>query len=248
MFDPTIIEHKSCSGDICLPYLHDEFSILCWNVHKNNIKNPLFRPYLKSLVVKRDIDFILFQEANFKNGQMFGIHDFSFEAAANLEYGGEFYGVLTASRVEAIDSQRYLTKGKEAIWGTHKSLLLSYYPFRNRSKLLIINIHAINFREEKQYNIELDRVLELVQNYRGPMIVAGDFNTWSDSRMSRLMDASKKLSLKMVDFKDRDKIKSFMDNQLDFVFYRGLSLIESDVISHPKLSDHNPLYVKFRKI
>jgi len=203
---------------------------------------------MKRVIAQKDIDFILFQEANFKDGQLFNLHNFSFEAAANLEYGGEFYGVLTASRVEAIESKIYLTKGKEALLGTHKSLLLSYYPFRDGSKLLIVNIHAINFRENKQYNIELDRVLKLAQNHKGSMIVAGDFNTWSDSRMNRLLNISKKLSLKMVKFKDKSKIKSFMGNQLDFIFYRGLTALESDVLSHPELSDHNPLYAKFHKI
>ncbi len=203
---------------------------------------------MSELLARKNLDFILFQEANFKDGQAFDLDNFAFVAAANLEYSGEFYGVLTASRVEAVESHGYLTKGKEALWGTHKSLLFSYYPFRNRSRLLVINIHAINFREDKQYKVELDRVLKLALDHKGAMIVAGDLNTWSDSRLERLLDTSKKLSLKMVKFKDKSKIKSFMGNQLDFVFYRGLSIIESDVIPHPKLSDHYPLYVKFHKV
>ncbi len=247
MLDPAIIKHKSCSGGTSRPYLHDEFSLICWNVYKNNIKSQLFKPYMQELAARKDLDFILYQEANFKNAQTFDLDNFHFYAAANLEYRGEFYGVLTASRVKTRGSQAYLSSGREALFGTRKSLLMSYYTFRNNDELLIINIHAINFRGDRQYNIELDRILQLAQCHKGAMIVAGDFNAWNNSKINTLWRFTEKLSLKMVKFKDQHKIKSFMRKRLDFIFFRGLSIVESDVLTHPKLSDHNPLYAKFRR-
>jgi endonuclease/exonuclease/phosphatase (EEP) superfamily protein YafD len=111
---------------------------------------------------------------------------------------------------------------------------------------MIINIHAINFRESSQYNIEMDRVIELVKAYKGALIIAGDFNSWSDKRIERLFRVRDELSLDMVSFKNSDKIKSFMGNQLDYIFYRDLKLISSLVIEQKGISDHNPLLARFK--
>ena len=248
MFVPSIIHHRSCKGTSCKAFVADTFGILCWNVYKNNLKNPAFKPFMKKLAAKKQIDFLLFQEANFRNNLKCGLQEFAFEAAANIEYRGEFYGVLTASRVNAQKSQAYLSKGKESLFGPYKSLLLDYYPFRDGTQLLVLNIHAINFRENQRYNIELERLNELVKNHSGPMIIAGDFNSWNTKRTEKLHKARKALSLDTVTFKEGSKVKSFMGNHLDFIFYRGMKLLDSAVLDNHGLSDHNPLFAKFRKI
>jgi endonuclease/exonuclease/phosphatase (EEP) superfamily protein YafD len=216
-------------------------------VHKNSIKNSPFKIYLQKLVDENSIDILLFQEANFRDNQKYEISNFSFVAAANLEYRGKFYGVLSASRVESISNEAFLTRGKEVFLGTYKSFLLTLYPLRDGRRLLVINIHAINFRESQQYNTEMSRLTQLLKRNRGPMIIAGDFNSWSRERIDRLYRAKDELKLKVVSFRDndKDKIKSFMGNPLDHIFYRGLNLIDSTIIEQKDFSDHNPLLAQF---
>ena len=79
------------------------------------------------------------------------------------------------------------------------------------------------------------------------MIIAGDFNSWNNRRMEKLQKITKNLSLSEVTFKDTHKIKSFMGKNLDFIFYRELDIVKSTVTDKHKLSDHNPLFVQFRK-
>jgi endonuclease/exonuclease/phosphatase (EEP) superfamily protein YafD len=38
-----------------------------------------------------------------------------------------------------------------------------------------------------------------------------------------------------------------MGKTLDFIFYRELELIEAVVMDEHKLSDHNPLFVRFKR-
>ncbi len=248
MMYPSIVHHRSCQGVSCQIYLPDTFGVLCWNVYKNNRKQQAFYPFLKSLVEENKIDLLFFQEANFKDSKSCMLSDFSFDAAANLEYRGKFFGVLTASKAESQRSQAYLTEGKESLILTHKSLLLSEFSFVDKSKLLVLNIHAINFRENKRYDYELDSLLVHVKDHQGPMIIAGDFNSWHKKRMQKLEEIKKILSLKTVTFKDKEKIKSFMGYPLDHIFYRGLELMDSAVIDGDNLSDHAPLFAKFKKI
>ncbi|RLA80650.1 MAG: endonuclease/exonuclease/phosphatase family protein [Epsilonproteobacteria bacterium] len=247
MFKPSQLHHSS-SHDHCPTFMPNTFGMLCWNVHKNNQKHPQFKTFLQKEVEKRVVDLILFQEANFYDNQHFELPLFSYNAAANLEFKGEFYGVLTASKTESTDAKAYLSEGRESIFGPHKSLLLSSYTFHDSSTLLVINVHAINFRENQRYSKELERFLGLVETYKGAMILAGDFNSWNNKRMEKLQNITKKLSLKEVNFKNTGKVKSFMGKKLDFIFYRELELVDSVVLEEHNLSDHNPLFVNFKRV
>jgi len=246
MFKPSILQHRSCSGIACRTFVAERFSLLCWNVYKNNTKHPDFTPFLSTY--EDTVDFMLFQEANFMDDKVFDLSSFAFDAAANLEVKGAFYGVLTASKVESNYAQAYLSEVKESFVASHKSLLVSAYPFEDGSNLLILNVHAINFRENQSYDRELERFLSLMQAHKGPMIVAGDFNTWNKKRMKKLHEVREQLRLEMVSFSQTSAVKVFMGKQLDFIFYRGLELVDSKVVVDHGLSDHNPLFAEFKKI
>ena len=246
MFKPSHLHHSACH-DHCQTSIPDTFEMLCWNVHKNNQKDPGFQSFLHKEVEKRGIDIILFQEASFRDNNHFELADFSYDAAANLEFRREFYGVLTASKMESSYAKAYLSEGRESVLGPHKSLLLSNYLFEDGSSLLILNVHAINFRENQRYTKELERFLDLLKEHKGPMILAGDFNSWNKQRMDKLQKVAQRLSLTAVPFEKTGKVKSFMGKELDFVFYRELELLEAEVMDEHKLSDHNPLFVRFKR-
>ena len=246
MFKPSILQHRSCSGIACRTFVPEKFSLLCWNVYKNNTKHPDFTPFLSRY--EDVLDFMLFQEANFMDEKVFDLSSFAFDAAANLEIRGAFYGVLTASKVESNYAQAYLSEVKESFVASHKSLLVSAYPFEDGSNLLILNVHAINFRENQSYDRELERFLTLMQAHKDPMIVAGDFNTWNKKRMKKLHEVREQLGLEMVSFSQTSAVKVFMGKQLDFIFYRGLELVDSKAVADHGLSDHNPLFAEFKKI
>ena len=246
MFKPSQLHHSSCH-DHCDTSIPDTFGLLCWNVHKNNQKHSKFQDFLAKEVKEKAVDLILFQEAGFRDNQHFELPEFSYDAAANLEFKEEFYGVLTASRTESKYANAYLSEGRESLFGPHKSLLLSEYPLGKSGSLLILNVHAINFRENQRYNKELERFLKLLESYQGPMILAGDFNSWNKQRREKLQKITERLSLKEVRFEKTAKVKAFMGKTLDFIFYRELELIEAVVMDEHKLSVHNPLFVRFKK-
>ncbi len=247
MFHPSLVHHQSCRGTDCRLHLPDTFGLLCWNIHKNN-RLPDFSRYLASLHTEHTISLMLFQEAEFRDESAYGLGDFAFDAAANLELAGTFYGVLTASPIESKEAKAYLSEAKESLIGTHKSLLFSRYQFIDGTPLLILNLHAINFREAGSYERELRTFIERTEAYEGAMIVAGDFNSWSRGRARRLHAFRERLGLDTVLFEEKRKIKAFMGKHLDFIFYRGVELIDSAVFDDHELSDHNPLYAKFRII
>ena len=245
MFVPTTLHHKSCKRQ-CKAFLPETFTLMNWNVHKNN-DDSKFIGYLKGQVKQKKIDILMFQEATFKDAALFELADFSYNAAANLEVNKKFYGVLTASTVGSLYANAYLSEGQEAFIGPHKSMLLSSYMFKDQSKLLLLNIHAINFRENTRYHKELERFFDFIELYDGPLVIAGDFNAWNKRRYEKLHENANKLNLKMVTFTQASHVKSFAGNPLDYIFYKGLDLIESSVEKAEQYSDHNPLFARFKK-
>jgi len=246
MFVPSTRYHQSCRKE-CKADLPDTFGLLCWNVHKNN-RNSKFSDYLAKEIKKKDIELLLFQEASFRNDEACKLSNFSYDAAANLELKGKFYGVLTASRVQSSYAKAYLSEGKEVFIGPHKSILLTSYLFKDGSKILVLNVHAINFRENARYNKELERFFDFIKTYEGPLIIAGDFNSWNIKRKEKPYTSVSKLKMKAVSFGSSQDVKSFLGNHLDFIFYKGLELLESSVSKAERYSDHNPLFARFKKL
>ncbi len=76
------------------------------------------------------------------------------------------------------------------------------------------------------------------------MIVAGDFNSWSDERMSEVSELINKLSLSRIKYPVNNKTHVF-GNAIDHVFYRQLELV-SNQVWQVSSSDHNPISVNFR--
>lgn len=244
MLIPSVLHH-SASCVTHDPFVPDEFGVLCWNVHKNNFKHAGFKPFVQRFVKEKSVDFVLFQEAGFQDKKPFFLHEFGFDAVANLEHKRLFWGVLTASRCKADRALPFLSKDKELFIATHKSMLISHYTFKDESVLWILNLHAINFRGSRSYQRELDRISECIREYQGALIVAGDFNSWNRQRMKQLEKMAEALILQSVSFET--KAKSVMGNTLDFIFYRGLELTDTDIVHDHGLSDHHPLYAMFRR-
>ena len=122
---------------------------------------------------------------------------------------------------------------------------MSRYALEGGSSLLVANVHAINFRENGAYKKEKERILDFLRSDTGPLIVAGDFNAWNSARGEKLLEIANSLGLKRVPLGSEDGVKSMFGNPLDFVFYRGLKLLEYRVLDDGDISDHRPLFTRF---
>jgi endonuclease/exonuclease/phosphatase (EEP) superfamily protein YafD len=128
---------------------------------------------------------------------------------------------------------------------TPKALTMVKYPLAKRNdELLVISVHAINFQTTEAFKRHMDLSLEEIRKHSGPVLFAGDFNTWNKARMSHLLKSIKKLGLKEVKFKnDHLKMKVF-DMPLDHSFIRGLKVKDAEVV-YSDGSDHRPLLMEF---
>ncbi|MBW3694370.1 endonuclease/exonuclease/phosphatase family protein [Vibrio sp. T187] len=127
-----------------------------------------------------------------------------------------------------------------------KSALWTLYSLDNGETLAVVNIHAVNFTlGTEDYQSQLSVLTQKLSSHQGPMIFAGDFNSWSEARMDVLKAELTNVGLKEVAFNPDNRTQFVSGLPLDHVFYRDLALDTAEA-SITDASDHNPLLVRFR--
>ncbi|MDY0117356.1 MAG: hypothetical protein RBR59_07260, partial [Sulfurimonadaceae bacterium] len=72
--------------------LSESFSLLSWNIHKENL-NPDFKLTLKDILEEHSIDFLLFQEYKINKSYDIIIDQFNYTTAPNIETKSHLYGL-----------------------------------------------------------------------------------------------------------------------------------------------------------
>ena len=220
----------------------DHISLLNWNIYKGQRDN--WARDFSQLIQRQDI--LVLQEALLEKELSQALHKQLFNWSMNTAfyYDDVEAGVLTAAKVRAVRSCGL--RAAEPLIKIPKTMLLSEYALSNGAQnLLVANIHGINFTlGTEAYEQQISSLTHAIINHKGPVVVAGDFNTWSDNRMAIVDRMVALLSLKAITYKNHNRLTIF-GNPLDHVFYRGLELIKEESLNVTS-SDHNPIRVTFR--
>ena len=219
-----------------------QFGLLVWNLHKEN-GTKSFNKTLLSLLQKFDPDILLFQETNL-NANTLPLAKFHQENNANITLPTKSYGVLNASKFPIIEKEKLLTRYHEFFIATKKSLLITTHKIDDKL-LKVVNLHAINFVPHSIFKKELHTLEKKLQNINTPLIVAGDFNTWSKTRLEILKRFVQNLDLKQANIENSSHIKCYRKKPLDHILYRSLHLRKATAIDTKNVSDHNALYALF---
>lgn len=220
---------------------NQQISLLVWNIYKQNRSN--WSSSLSNYAQGKQL--VLLQEASMtgelrewlKQGQWFGSQVDAFKAFDTTA------GVLNLSLNTPLKACAYTEL--EPWLRLPKSALYALYPLSNGQQLAVVNIHAVNFTYgTEEYHRQLNVLAQELSEHQGPVIVAGDFNSWSQERLRVMSEALSSLGLKEVTY-DSDNRTQFMTGlPLDHVFYRGLTLEKAEA-PVSDASDHNPILVTF---
>jgi len=237
----------------------DTFSVLSWNIEKGAdagwiadlaqiaaaehvllIQEAVLDPNTGALPLSRD----------FTSWQYF---------AAGYRQGSTQTGVLTASPWVA--SHHCALTAWEPWLGTPKATSVTRYAFyRGRATgesprvgtsgemlnpLMVVNVHAVNFAVGLEAYIEQFAAIgEVIMTHEGPLILAGDFNTWSEDRQDWLTGFMARHQLEAVTFSPDNRTMVF-SRPIDHMYTRGLAVIDASVVTVDS-SDHNPLLMTVR--
>jgi len=220
----------------------DNIAFLNWNIYKGNGDD--WQNDLSTFAKNHDV--MTIQEAMLNDEMTMLLQTYGFNWIMNTAFylNGTATGVMNVASTTAIHSCGF--KVDEPLIGIPKSTLVSYYLLDGSDeKLLVANIHGINFTlGVSSYSDQLDKLYDAIKNHDGPMIVAGDFNSWSDSRRAVVDLLVERLELSELEYSVNNKTHVF-GNAIDHVFYRQLEPLNYQV-QQVSSSDHNPISVNFR--
>lgn len=222
------------------PLNFENLKLLVWNIYKGG-KMGVYAD-LDSLT--SEVDLALLQEAHLSRTFLnlaCSRQDLNWKMARNFtDSNGIYAGVLTASRSNP-DGFSYLkSPDTEPFSSVHKMTLVNIYNIPESDEtLLVMNIHGINFVPQAAFENQINVVAKTIKNHVGPIIFAGDFNTYTDGRLQFLLKTMKGLGLKHAEVKGNEYNGLFV---LDHLFYRGFRIKTTKVLHNVKTSDHKPLY------
>ena len=157
------------------------------------------------------------------------------------------HGIKTGCVAPARARGFHLSPHAEPVSNTRKLLLATRYPLAGESAtLLVLNMHAINFVTIGKYVGQLEQLRAALAAHAGPVILAGDFNTWSPARLERFVEVAEEAGLREAAM-DRSRRLAHLNSHLDHVFYRGLALRGVASLEHVRSSDHAPITATFER-
>jgi endonuclease/exonuclease/phosphatase (EEP) superfamily protein YafD len=226
-----------------------------WNAQKGS--DPQFKSDLSRLVIVDRPDFVFLQEAR---ADLLTTKRIGGYFASSWSYpwpDGETIGLLTLSYVAPVRIQPVPSKHKEFFVTAPKLSLVTEYPLKNGQCLLAVNVHLLAFERWGTSGIgsQLEDLGAIMKAHDGPIVLVGDFNTWSHKRLTLVQEVVDDLNLTEVTGfppgrKTGDKEASFLNwlfgiddgLPLDRVYYRGFSHHSAKVLPYES-SDHRAIQV-----
>ena len=244
--------------------------VLCWNILK--ARRAAFVEDFRRLTADRDL--VLLQEAvlNAPSDALFTDdprHRWIMARSFRDPRSSIEHGVKTGAVAAPLEARCRVSPHAEPLVRTPKMLLATRYalapgpreaaaaggamgaaggdPVAGGSpSLLVLNMHAINFVSVAKYLDHLEHLVEALGGHEGPVLLAGDFNTWSVRRRASFFSVAGEARLLEAEM-ERGARLGHLNSHLDHVFYRGLRLRSIASLERVASSDHAPIVATFER-
>jgi len=215
--------------------------LLTWNIHKEDDDG--WREDLARFAAENDL--LLLQEVRLIDAltDILSQAGLRWGMASSFIYQDVDIGVVTASRAPSV--AQCTQRVTEPIIRLPKSSVVTWLPIAGSTKTLAVaNMHSINFALTLgAYEQQFAEIAQALAEHDGPVILAGDLNTWTDARLVALRELGARLGLTEIPFESGRS--RFYGHELDHILIRGLTVESATAIS-VKSSDHNPVTAVLR--
>lgn len=224
-------------------------NVLVWNMYKG--KNRSWEQDFKELTENKNI--IIAQEMflDKKMTNVFENHgDFEYSTATSFYvWGKNRTGVATISDTQVLEKDFLRSKAREPVVKTPKVVMITKHKLDNEQILLVANIHAVNFVASSNLRDQLTQVGNVIKAHKGPVIFGGDFNAWSKKKTKMLKNLMAEFGLSEVKFDpENDDRMRFNKQILDYIFYKDLEVVSSEVRGDIDGADHKPMLATFKLV
>jgi endonuclease/exonuclease/phosphatase (EEP) superfamily protein YafD len=228
----------------------NRIKILVWNMYKGD--NPTWEKDFKTIRANHDILALQEMVLDKKIKNVFNSHTgHEYYSATSFLMGSRDLidtGVATGSSIQSSKTFWQRSKDREPFINTPKMVLLTTYPIKgSKKKLLVANIHAINFVTTIMLERQITAVAEAIMKHDGPAIFGGDFNTWSVSKLSAMNKILEAAGMQTVKFDPKTDLRmKVFGNYIDYIWYKNLQVKSSKVWGHIEGADHKAMSAEFK--
>ena len=243
---PAMEGPDSCREAISAPELPDapaldpsRIDLFVWNIQKG--RNPDSLADLRRLAGNKDL--VLIQEARLEQKPVDALARAQFWSfAPGYRTASASTGVMTLSNTTPL-THCYLTD-REPWLRSPKAISVTEFGLNDTDETLaVINVHAVNFTlGVADFERQIGKIEAVLADHEGPVILAGDFNTWRKRRLDLLLAMADRLALNELSF-DVDERVTPLGSIVDRIFVRGLDAVETSTEAVDS-SDHNPMSVR----
>ncbi len=224
-------------GSTTADQLDSRFEMCFWNIYKAPTEQTMRD--IDALVERSDI--LLLQEMELKRNP---------EELYNGHFAASWgtTGVATLSDVKQKKAKAFVSDSYEFGFVTPKSILLSHFDLAGQD-LLVVNVHALNFVAFDAFALQMKELGKLVSKHEGPVLIAGDFNTWFFTRTELIANILGEHGITEIEFAlegDHDP-RAGRFGLLDRAYARGLDIVATEIMDEMTSSDHMPSCVTLDK-
>lgn len=218
--------------------LPQTLNVLTWNIQKAGALQAWAYDFVE-LTTPTDLVFVQETMQNYVvEDAIKKLPDFNFTMATSfLVDNYTATGVMTGARANPLQSHYLRSPDTEPIANTPKMALVQTFSLKDSTdQLLVVNVHAINFVFKPAFTRQIQQIVKRIKSHIGPVLLAGDFNTWSAGRWEVLSEATASVGLVHVPVAVDSRFL-----QLDHIFVRGLKVKSVSLLDSVHTSDHYPL-------
>ncbi len=230
-------------GEPRLQELPSIIDIAIWNIWKAAGGDAFLNEYQR---ICQDRHIILCQEALLT---LKGLGHFA-PSGFVVNHGGSYKrmdglrdGVMTVSVAQpGQGTRRVLCLSPEPLLKTTKATLITNYKIAGRSEsLCVVNTHSTLIRRPSTAVREIQQVIEHIAGHVGPILYAGDFNTFTSAYITEVDRVLSTIGLERVRF-DMDPRAS--TSALDQLYTRDINIVNAVVDTTYVKSDHFPILAR----
>jgi endonuclease/exonuclease/phosphatase (EEP) superfamily protein YafD len=227
-------------GQATLPALPSTFDVAIWNIWKGS-GGDLFLGEYNNLVKGRHL--LLLQEVLLTLKALGNFAPKGFSASHGATYrrrDGLRDGVMTVSAATPIETAtRVLCHSPEPFLKTTKATLISRFKIEGHKKsLCVVNTHATLVRRPATAVREIEKVLKKIRDHEGPILYAGDFNTFSKTYIREVDKIMSTIGLQRVILEADPRSTT---TALDQLYVREIKVLSAKVETRYLHSDHFPI-------
>ena len=225
--------------------LPSTFDIGIWNIWKGLGGDNFLIEYQRMV---KDRHLLLFQEAllTLKLLAQYAPAGYAAHHGATYRRNDGFRdGVMTVSAVSPDEGgRRILCLSPEPVFKTTKATLVTNYKVQGaKNSLCVVNTHATLMRRPSTAVRELEQVIDHIAAHEGPIIYAGDFNTFSGTYVTEADRALATIGLKRVVIQGDPRSQT---TSLDQLYVRGIEVVSAKIDTTYIHSDHFPIIAKLK--